>query len=196
MPKLTFRDREETFQTERMMPSQHQRDISLRDQEIARLQNQVKSLSNQLESAMQQQQQHRKYAPQDGYSNANGTHIAKRMNLMSPHAVHIQQVDSETLPGAKRSVIRAGRERIGRSASISTQRAMALLPSSAGDRYANNPIAIRILDMFQRPNAHVDYLNSEQFAKDLFTLCSKVRKILEREPRVVYLQSPCQRRLV
>ena len=191
MPKLTFRDREERFETERMMPSQHQRDISLRDQEIARLQNQVKSLSNQLESAMQQQQQHRKYAQQDGNSNANGTHIAKRMNLMSPHAVHIQQVDSETLPGAKRSVIRAGRERIGRSASISTQRAMALLPSSAGDRYANNPIAIRILDMFQRPNAHVDYLNSEQFAKDLFTLCSKVRKILEREPRVVYLQSPC-----
>jgi len=191
MPKLTFRDREERFETERMMPSQHQRDISLRDQEIARLQNQVKSLSNQLESAMQQQQQHRKYAQQDGNSNANGSHIAKRMNLMSPHAVHIQQVDSETLPGAKRSVIRAGRERIGRSASISTQRAMALLPSSAGDRYANNPIAIRILDMFQRPNAHVDYLNSEQFAKDLFTLCSKVRKILEREPRVVYLQSPC-----
>ena len=110
---------------------------------------------------------------------------------MSPHAVHIQQVDADTIPGQSRKVIRAGRERIGRSASIGTQKVMASLPSSAGDRYATNPIAIRISEMFQRPNAHVDYLNSELFAKDLFTLCSKVRKVLEKEPRVVYLQSPC-----
>ena len=110
---------------------------------------------------------------------------------MSPHAVHIQQVDADTLPGSYRSVIRTGRERIGRSASITTQRVMASLPSTAGDKYANNPIALRIQDMFQRPNANIDYLNSEQFAKDLFTLCSKVRKVLEREPRVIYLQSPC-----
>jgi diadenosine tetraphosphatase ApaH/serine/threonine PP2A family protein phosphatase len=34
-------------------------------------------------------------------------------------------------------------------------------------------------------------LNSEQFAKDVFKLCQKVRCVLEREPRVVYLQSPC-----
>jgi diadenosine tetraphosphatase ApaH/serine/threonine PP2A family protein phosphatase len=36
----------------------------------------------------------------------------------------------------------------------------------------------------------VDYLNSEQFAKDLFKLCQKVRHVLEAEPRVVYVQSP------
>ncbi len=166
------------------MPSQHQRDISLRDQEIARLQNHVTSLSNQLESALQQQRGQHSATPQN-----NDRKIRK--NLMSPHAVHIQQVDVDTLPGSSRKVIRAGRERIGRSASISTQRVMASLPSSAGDKYASNPIAIRISEMFQRPNAHTDYLSSELFAKDLFTLCSKVRKVLEREPRVVYLQSPC-----
>ena len=192
---------------ETMMPSksqQHQRDISLRDHEIARLQNQIKSLSNQLESAMQQQHQQGQYkTPQNGTSsnssnnnnsnnnnnNDNRHQKMKRTNLMSPHAVHIQQVDADAIPGSDRKVIRAGRERIGRSASISTQRVMASLPST--QPYANNPIAIRISEMFQRPNAHVDYLNSDLFAKDLFTLCSKVRKVLEREPRVVYLQSPC-----
>eukprot|EP00531_Pseudo-nitzschia_arenysensis_P015002 CAMPEP_0116126304 /NCGR_PEP_ID=MMETSP0329-20121206/6265_1 /TAXON_ID=697910 /ORGANISM="Pseudo-nitzschia arenysensis, Strain B593" /LENGTH=669 /DNA_ID=CAMNT_0003620387 /DNA_START=228 /DNA_END=2237 /DNA_ORIENTATION=- len=167
-----------------MMPSQHQRDISVRDHEIARLQNQVKSLSNQLESAMKMQRGTTTPQKHDGP-------VRTKKNLMSPHAVHIQQVDAPTIPGQSRKVIRAGRERIGRSASISSQRVMASLPSSAGDKYASNPIAIRISEMFQRPNAHTDYLSSELFAKDLFTLCSKVRKVLEREPRVVYLQSPC-----
>jgi diadenosine tetraphosphatase ApaH/serine/threonine PP2A family protein phosphatase len=183
-----------------MMPSQQQRDVAIRDQEIARLQNQVKSLSNQLESAMQQQRQNRRPTQQQNNNKSgsgsgssdtnNNNNNHKRTNLMSPHAIHIQQVDAQ-VPGSNRSVIRARPERIGRSASISTQRVMASLPSTAGDRYANNPIAIRILDMFQRPNANIDYLNSEEFAKDLFTLCTKVRKVLEREPRVVYLQSPC-----
>jgi hypothetical protein len=48
----------------------------------------------------------------------------------------------------------------------------------------------RILDMFQHPTQHLDYLNSEQFAKDLLKLASKMRQLLEREPRVVFLQSP------
>mmetsp|Transcript_12169 Transcript_12169/g.28897 ORF Transcript_12169/g.28897 Transcript_12169/m.28897 type:complete len:657 (+) Transcript_12169:324-2294(+) len=176
-----------------MMPSQLQTEISARDQEITRLQNQVKSLSNQLESAMQQQRQTQRFAQHNGGNNGgnNGKNQPKRLNMMSPHAVHIQQVDADAIPGSSRTVIRTGRERIGRSASITTRNVMASLPSTAGDKYANNPIAIRIQDMFQRPNANIDYLNSEQFAKDLFTLCSKVRKVLEREPRVIYLQSPC-----
>ena len=175
-----------------MSSQQHQRDISLRDQEIARLQSQVRSLSSQLELAKQAQALGPPPPlPSPSGFTPNEHNRKKRTNLMSPHAVHIHQVDAPTIPGSTRKVIRAGRERIGRSASISTQRVMASLPSSAGDRYAANPIAIRISEMFQRPNAHVDYLNSDQFAKDLFTLCSKVRKVLEKEPRVVYLQSPC-----
>jgi len=39
------------------MPSNYNREISLRDQEIARLQNHINSLSNQLESVMQKKQQ-------------------------------------------------------------------------------------------------------------------------------------------
>jgi len=181
-----------------MMPSNYNREISLRDQEIARLQNHINSLSNQLESVMQKNNNSNnsnngRNSNNSKSSNDNTNNMTKQKpakNLMSPHAVHIQQVDAD-VPGVKRSVIRAGRERIGRHASICTQRVMAQLPSSDGDRYASHPIAIRILDMFQRPNAHVDYLNSEQFAKDLFKLCQKVRHVLEREPRVVYIQSPC-----
>ena len=167
----------------------HSREISVRDQEISRLQNHVNALSNKLESVMQENNNNRNnnQAQAQRSSSKNG---GKRTNLMSPHAVHIQQVDAD-IPGVKRSVIRAGRERIGRQASICTQRVMASLPSSDGDRYGSHPVAIRILDMFQRPNAHVDYLNSEQFAKDLFKLCHKVRSTLEHEPRVVFIQSPC-----
>lgn len=184
--------------------SQDQRDISKRDEEISRLKSQINSLTNQLESAKEQQRQHPRHNTQQNGSNSNNNNgggggsssivndnRTKRKNMMSPHAVHIQQVAADNIPGSSRSVIRTGRERIGRSASITTQRVMASLPSSSGDRYATNPIAIRIQEMFQRPNAHVEYLNSELFAKDLFALCSKVRKLLEREPRVVYLQSPC-----
>jgi len=44
--------------------------------------------------------------------------------------------------------------------------------------------------MFKDPSAHMDYLNSQQFAKDLIKLNHKVKAILEREPRVAFLQSP------
>lgn len=177
-----------TATTIRMMPSNYGREISLRDQEIARLQNHINSLSNQLESAVRRNNNN--ITNDDSNINNSATKQKRIKNLMSPHAVHIQQVEAN-IPGVKRSIIRAGRERIGRQASISTKLVMEQLPSSDGDRYANHPIAVRILDMFQRPNAHVDYLNSEQFAKDLFKLCQKVRHVLEREPSVVYLQSPC-----
>jgi len=172
------------------MPSNYGREISLRDQEIARLQNHINSLSNQLESAVRRNNNNNNITNDDSNINNSATKQKRIKNLMSPHAVHIQQVEAN-IPGVKRSIIRAGRERIGRQASISTKLVMEQLPSSDGDRYANHPIAVRILDMFQRPNAHVDYLNSEQFAKDLFKLCQKVRHVLEREPSVVYLQSPC-----
>jgi uncharacterized coiled-coil protein SlyX len=127
--------------------------ISARDQEIARLQAQVQSLTNQLESAKQQQAAERAKNP-------------KRRPQMSPHAVHIQQIEDDTRSG-KRSVIRAGRERMGRKASISTQQVMASLPPTDND-YVHHPVAVRVLEMFQRPGAFLDYLNSETFAKDVY----------------------------
>ena len=139
-----------------------------KDEHINRLQAQVNALVNELESARQ----------------ASQTNVKRRQ--MSPHAVHIQQIDAGR---NARPILRAGKERMGRNASICTQQVMASLPSTDND-YASHPLAIRILDMFQNPSLHLDYLNSEQFAKDLFKLCQKVRHVLEREPRVVYLQSP------
>ncbi|KAL7557210.1 hypothetical protein ACA910_001278 [Epithemia clementina (nom. ined.)] len=55
---------------------------------------------------------------------------------------------------------------------------------------ANPPPIQRIIDMFQRPSQHLDYLNSQQFAKDLYKVTIRVRNLLETEPRVVFLQSP------
>mmetsp|Transcript_30997 Transcript_30997/g.74874 ORF Transcript_30997/g.74874 Transcript_30997/m.74874 type:complete len:569 (+) Transcript_30997:118-1824(+) len=157
------------------------REIAARDQEIARLQAMVSSLSNQLESAQQQQKAVRSSAGEGG-----GGEKRKPINL-SPNAVHIQQVDADAR--GKRTVIRTGKQRMGRNASICTQQVMATLPSTETE-FANSNLAMRIMDMFQAPNAHVDYLNSEQFAKDILKLAQKARHALEREPRVVYLSSP------
>ena len=104
-------------------------ELSARDQEIARLQAQVQSLTNQLESAKQQQ------AAERGGN-------TKRRPQMSPHAVHIRQVNVD--PKGKRSVIQAGRERMGRKASISTQQVMASLPPTDNE-HAHHPVAVRIL---------------------------------------------------
>lgn len=131
--------------------NQQQHQLSARDQEIARLQAHVQSLSNQLESAKQQQA-------------ADRAKNAKREIKMSPHAHHIHQVDSQSKRGGK--IIRTGKERMGRKASISTQRVMAALPSTDNE-HAAQPEAMRVLEMFKEPSAHVDYLNSENFAKDM-----------------------------
>ena len=45
--------------------------------------------------------------------------------------------------------------------------------------------------MFKDPNKHLKYLKSEQFAMDILTLGSRVRPVLEDEPRCIFLQSPC-----
>ena len=140
-------------------------EIVKREEEIARLQAKVLSLTNQLESAQQ------------------ASRTTKKSRQMSPHAVHVE------VEKGKRPIMKQERERMGRKASITTQNVMASLPSTDG-AYANHPLSLRILEMFQQPAAHLDYLNSEQFAKDIFKLCQKVRHVLEREPRVVYLQSP------
>jgi diadenosine tetraphosphatase ApaH/serine/threonine PP2A family protein phosphatase len=137
-----------------------------RDEEIARLQAKVNALTNQLESAQQASR-----------------HTAQKRRQMSPHAVHVE------VEKGKRPVMQPQGVRMGRNASICTQEVMAALPSTDGD-YAQHPLAVRILEMFQHPASHIDYLNSDQFAKDIFKLCQKVRHVLEREPRVVFLQSP------
>ena len=154
------------------MASTVQDEIKKKDDEIERLQHMINTLNNELEAAQQA---------------SRGTVRRRQMN---PHAQIIQQIDHHgSGKRHERPIIRPTQERMGRKASITTQQVMASLPSTESD-YAQHPLAIRILDMFQSPSLHIDYLNSEQFAKDLFKLCQKVRHVLEREPRVVYLQSP------
>jgi diadenosine tetraphosphatase ApaH/serine/threonine PP2A family protein phosphatase len=136
--------------------------------DVARLQAQITSLTNQLEAA------------------SHGNKGSGKRRQISPSAVHIQQMDGGV---GQRPYLQTRREMMGRTASICTRQVMSALPSGESD-YSNHPLAVRIMDMFQRPSENVDYLNSEQFAKDLFKLCQKVRHVLEGEPRVVYVQSP------
>lgn len=140
-----------------------------KEDDIARLQHQINSLTNQLEAVNQQ----------------NKGKSTKRRQI-APDAVHIQQVEGGF---GQRPFLQSRREMMGRSASICTRQVMSKLPTGEND-YSNHPLAMRIMDMFQRPLENVDYLNSEQFAKDIFKLCQKVRHVLEGEPRVVYVQSP------
>jgi diadenosine tetraphosphatase ApaH/serine/threonine PP2A family protein phosphatase len=52
-------------------------------------------------------------------------------------------------------------------------------------------IAEKFKDVCQHSSEHVQYLNSSQFAKDLMTVCAEIETVLEQEPRVIFLQSPC-----
>jgi len=154
------------------MASTLEDEIQKKDAEILRLQEMIHNLNNELEAAQ------------------HSSRGLARHRQMNPHAQIIQQIDHHgNGKRLERPIIRPTRERMGRKASITTQQVMASLPSTDSD-YAYHPLAVRILDMFQSPSLHIDYLNSEQFAKDLFKLCQKVRYVLEREPRVVFLQSP------
>jgi hypothetical protein len=103
-----------------------------RDEEIARLQAKVNALTNQLESAQQASR-----------------HTAQKRRQMSPHAVHVE------VEKGKRPVMQPQGVRMGRNASICTQEVMAALPSTDGD-YAQHPLAVRILEMFQHPASHID----------------------------------------
>lgn len=104
---------------------------------------------------------------------------AKRHSPLSPHGHTVT---------TNRRFVTAQRERLGRNASITTQSVLNHL-SQQSDSAVPSPVQ-RILDMFQYPAQHIDYLNSPLFCNDLLKLAHKVRHLLEREPRVVFIQSP------
>lgn len=52
-------------------------------------------------------------------------------------------------------------------------------------------LAEKFISVCQNSAQHVQYLNSAQFAEDLMVVCEEIEVILEEEPRVVFLQSPC-----
>lgn len=139
-----------------------------KEADIAALQDKVSSLTLQLEAVLQ--------------ANAERGSQKRRLQAQT-HTTNVREVQVKG-----KSVLVSSRERMGRTASICTQQALDLIPD---DGILNQPGFVqRILEMFEQPSAHVDYLNSIQFAKDVFKLCQKVRHIFEREPRVAFVQSP------
>ena len=148
-----------------------QRTLQDKELEIRNLQERCTQLSQQLQSSLV----------------TNSTEKRRHIPL-SPHAVNVREIQSGN--GMKRTIA-AQRERIGRTASIATRRVLdGLVAQDAGGGRVPSTIQ-RILDMFQNPSQHMDYLNSPQFAKDLMKLCKACKHMFEKEPRVVYLQSPC-----
>ena len=189
-----------------------ERRVAERDEEIARLQERVGSLSQQLHTALYES------------STAPGTHAmatdvdarpSKTVTGLSPHAVqvhtagagsHALHLQHNNTRGVGCTAIGLRQERLGRNASIATQRVLddlqmmnaqtrsrsmlgGSLAGSSGFANQQGPIA-RILDMFRAPAAHLEYLTSTLFAKDLLKLCSKCKALFEHEPRVVFLSSP------
>jgi diadenosine tetraphosphatase ApaH/serine/threonine PP2A family protein phosphatase len=129
----------------------------------------------------------------------------KRRNFisMSLDAVNVREVScgSGGAGGINngKKMITAQRERIGRHASIATQNVLHLLSmeeklrqSYDSDYQTIPPVIQRVMAMFDNPTQHMDYLNSQTFAKDLLKLCRAVRHRLDKKEtqRVVFLQSP------
>lgn len=137
--------------------------LAERDAQINALQKKITSLANQLASS-------------------NGGGGQRRHHPLVPSSVTIQDGHSPS----KRQVLTQQRERMGRNASFTTRSVL----KNTKDVEAPHPLAQRIIEMFKDPNAHTAYLSGDQFAKDLIKLNHKVKVILEREPRVAFLQSP------
>lgn len=136
--------------------------VEERDAQISALQKQVTSLTNQLAAKS----------------------TKRRHHPLDPSAVKIQDIPANA--SNSRSGLTQQRERMGRNASFTTRKALDKLPESDSP----HPLAERIINMFKDPTSHMDYLNGQQFAKDLIKLNHKVKAILESEPRVAFIQSP------
>lgn len=136
-----------------------------RDAQIDALQSQVNRLSQQL-------------------AVTKGTRRHRQRHLM-PHSTTVKEKERQ---GSKRPLLTHQRQHLARNASLTTRNALHKLPQQDPQPH---PTAEKMITMFQDPANHVEYLNSQEFATDLFKLCSKVKYILEKEPRVLFVQSPC-----
>lgn len=153
-----------------MSSQQLQASLQEKDDEINHLQDKIEALTAQLASALQ---------------SSDKSAAKRRQHPLSPHTMNVREVQT----AANKRTIHAQRERLGRNASITTQQILATLATKPESQQAPSPVQ-RILDMFQHPAHYMDYLGSELFAKDLLKLACKIRYTLEREPRVLFVQSP------
>ena len=155
--------------------------IQEREAEITALQRENMKLMNELSSLS------RKYKNSKKHQQAVTTTPQKRKHKLSPYGNVIHEQNHTPNFSLKNE-----RARMGRNASIATAKELSSLTCPKEEvRYNNNRIIVnRILDMFNDPAAHINYLNSMDFANDLRKLNQKVRRLLEAEPRVTFLQSP------
>jgi diadenosine tetraphosphatase ApaH/serine/threonine PP2A family protein phosphatase len=107
----------------------------------------------------------------------------RRQRHLLPHSTTVK----EERKGSKRPLLIHAREQMGRKASFATRNVLKDLPQQDPQPH---PLAQRMLDMFADPAAHYDFLNSREFANDLIKLSSKIKILLEKEPRVTFVQSP------
>jgi len=153
-----------------------------KDAQIIALQNEIKHLTSKLSTATaavtssKHQQQH--------------THtIQKRNHKMTPFGNVV--FDNHTNASGKPLLLHE-RSRMGRNASLATAQALHSLTSHQDEALftSHHVLVSRILEMFKDPQSHLQYLNSTDFAKDILKISNKVQSILEKEPRVTFLQSP------
>lgn len=105
-----------------------------------------------------------------------GNHIVKRQHPVSSKSFIIS--DKGT-----------GEAKIGTRGSLLTINILeALEPENHKTRAQN--IAEKFVQVFQNPVDHIDYLQSKEFASDLMEVTHTVCRLLENEPRCLFMQSP------
>ena len=147
--------------------------MQAKDREIALLRERCASLSQQLQQALQPG-----HLPESPSTSIMATHTTVSTN--------------------GRSLIATQRERIGRTASLATRQVLDSIHaqeqrgerSNKKQQQLQQEIVPRILAMFQSPAQSMEYLQSARFAHDLLVLCAAVAKVLEKEPRCLFVQSP------
>jgi len=164
--------------------------INERDSTIASLHSEIIRLQNSLSRLTGRLPPKSKHRRGD---TSGGSRIAGRKRRQPLHAHNIQEgsLGGEPGQGGRGNRLTSVRQQIGRNASISTSRALAALSTGDGVDCPPPDVCGRVLKMFRDPHRHVDYLKGGAFVRDLLELCARMRPLLEAEPRVVFLQSPC-----
>ena len=105
-----------------------------------------------------------------------GNHIVKRLHPVSSKSFIISDKGTDE-------------SKIGTRGSLLTNNILeALEPENHKTRAQN--IAEKFVKVFQSPVEHLDYLQSKEFASDLMEVTHTVCRLLEDEPRCLFMQSP------
>jgi len=174
-----------------------------RDAQISALEQEVTMLQNKLSTLTREYHSRPSVGP--------GGPMRRRHHPLSPYGHHVHETTSKS--SGRRKLLHHQRARMGRNASVATAAVLNALPDDGvgggtgaaptedgggggvgagpgGKPSSTANIIHRIAEMFKDPASHMTYLNSAKFAKDILKLNSKVRPLLESEPRVAFLQSP------